>query len=147
MWNLARRLAKHACSTIYRCLALIQMLCRWRHQSGNFWINPRTLHSAERGTARRTMRMTCWNGSGNSLCRILRRFSKHVLEGDSRRSYEQGLPTTWPADLMMWPAEILMIIILYSPYYFHRIIQSGNSAKLNPSSSLHNCICCIKKYK
>jgi len=38
---LARRLAKHACSTIYRCLALTQLLCRWRHQSGNFWINPR----------------------------------------------------------------------------------------------------------
>ena len=39
-WNLASRLAKHGCPTIYRCLALRQLLCRWWHQSGKFWIHP-----------------------------------------------------------------------------------------------------------
>jgi len=38
---LASRLAKHGCPTIYRCLALTQLLCRWWHQSGKFWIHPR----------------------------------------------------------------------------------------------------------
>ena len=38
---MARRLAKHACPTAYRCLALTQLLCSWRHQSANFWISPR----------------------------------------------------------------------------------------------------------
>jgi len=38
-----------------------------------------------------------------------------------------------------------MTITFYSPYYFRCIIQSGNSAKLNTSTSLHHCICCIKK--
>jgi len=41
MWNLASRLAKHGCPTISRCLALTQLLCRWRHQSGKFLIHPR----------------------------------------------------------------------------------------------------------
>jgi len=40
---LASRLAKHGCPTIYRCLALTQLLCRWWHQSGKFWIHPRNL--------------------------------------------------------------------------------------------------------
>ena len=41
-WNLASRLAKHGCPTIWQCLVLTQLLCRWRHQSGKFWIHPRT---------------------------------------------------------------------------------------------------------
>ena len=43
MRNFASRLAKHGCPTIYRCLALTQLLCSWRHQYGKFWIQPRTV--------------------------------------------------------------------------------------------------------
>ena len=41
MRNFASRLAKHGCPTIYRCLALTQLLCSWWHQYGKFWIQPR----------------------------------------------------------------------------------------------------------
>jgi hypothetical protein len=38
-FNLA--LTRHSSPTIYRCFALAQLLYRWRHQSGIFWIPPR----------------------------------------------------------------------------------------------------------
>ena len=38
--NLARWLAKHGSPTTYRCFALPQLLYRWWHQYGKFWINP-----------------------------------------------------------------------------------------------------------
>jgi hypothetical protein len=40
--NLAHWLARHGSPTIYRCFKLPQLLYRWRHQSGIFWIHPRT---------------------------------------------------------------------------------------------------------
>ena len=40
MWNLARWLAKHGSPTFYRCFVLLQLLYRWWHQYGKFWINP-----------------------------------------------------------------------------------------------------------
>ena len=40
MWNLACWLAKHGSPTIYRCFMLPQLLYRWWHQYGKFWINP-----------------------------------------------------------------------------------------------------------
>jgi len=43
-WNVARWLAKHGSPTIYRCFALPQLLYRWWHQYGKFWINPCTLN-------------------------------------------------------------------------------------------------------
>jgi hypothetical protein len=39
--NLAHWLTRHGSPTIYRCFALPQLLYRWRHQSGVFWIHPR----------------------------------------------------------------------------------------------------------
>jgi hypothetical protein len=40
MCNLAHWLTRHGSPTIYRCFALLQLLHRWRHQSGKFWIPP-----------------------------------------------------------------------------------------------------------
>jgi hypothetical protein len=40
--NLARWLTRHSSPTIHRCFALPQLLYRWRHQSGKFWIAPCT---------------------------------------------------------------------------------------------------------
>jgi hypothetical protein len=45
--NLAQWLTRHASPTIYWCFALPQLLCRWLHQSGKFWIPPRTKMHAE----------------------------------------------------------------------------------------------------
>jgi hypothetical protein len=39
--NFAHWLTRHGSPTIYRCFALPQLLYRWRHQSGIFWIYPR----------------------------------------------------------------------------------------------------------
>jgi len=39
--NLAHLLTRHGSPTIYRCFALPQLLYRWLHQSGKFWIPPR----------------------------------------------------------------------------------------------------------
>ena len=39
-WNLACWLTKHGSPTLYWCFALPQLLYRWRHQYGKFWINP-----------------------------------------------------------------------------------------------------------
>ena len=39
-WNFAHWLDKHGSATIYRCFALPQLLYRWRHQYGKFWMNP-----------------------------------------------------------------------------------------------------------
>jgi hypothetical protein len=36
-------LIRHGITTIFLCFALPQMLYRWRHQSGMFWIPPRVL--------------------------------------------------------------------------------------------------------
>jgi hypothetical protein len=41
MCNLAHLLIRHGSTNIYRCFALPQLLYRWRHQSGIFWIPPR----------------------------------------------------------------------------------------------------------
>ena len=41
MCNLAQWLTRHGSPTIYRCFTLPQLLYRWRHQSGKFWIQPR----------------------------------------------------------------------------------------------------------
>jgi hypothetical protein len=41
--NLAHRLTRHCSPTIYRCFALPQLLYRWLHQSGIFWIYLRSL--------------------------------------------------------------------------------------------------------
>jgi hypothetical protein len=38
--NLAHWLTRHGSPTIYRYFALPQLLYRWRHQSGIFWIHP-----------------------------------------------------------------------------------------------------------
>jgi hypothetical protein len=39
--TVAHWLTRHGSSTIYRCFALPQLLYRWRHQSGIFWIHLR----------------------------------------------------------------------------------------------------------
>jgi len=39
--NLAHWLITHGSPNIYRCFTLPQLLYRWRHQSGKFWIPPR----------------------------------------------------------------------------------------------------------
>jgi hypothetical protein len=41
--NLAHGLTRYDSPTIYRCFALPQLLYRWRHQSGIFWIISRVL--------------------------------------------------------------------------------------------------------
>jgi len=38
--SLAHWLTRHGSPTMYRCFALPQLLYRWRHQSGKFWIPP-----------------------------------------------------------------------------------------------------------
>jgi len=40
MLNLACWLTKHGSPTIYRCFTLPQLLYRWWHEYGKFWINP-----------------------------------------------------------------------------------------------------------
>jgi len=40
MCNLAKWLTRHGSPTVYRCFALPQLLYRWQHQSGRFWIPP-----------------------------------------------------------------------------------------------------------
>jgi hypothetical protein len=42
--NLAHWLIRHVSPTIYQCFALPQLLNRWRHQSGIFWMQPRIKH-------------------------------------------------------------------------------------------------------
>ena len=42
--NLAHWLTRHGSRTIYQCFTLTQLLYRWRHQSGKFWIPPHMLH-------------------------------------------------------------------------------------------------------
>jgi len=39
--NLAHWFIRHGCPTIPRCFTLPQLLYRWRHQSGKFWIPAR----------------------------------------------------------------------------------------------------------
>jgi len=42
MCNLAHCLTRCSSPTIYWCCALPQLLYRWQHQSGKFWMPPRT---------------------------------------------------------------------------------------------------------
>ena len=44
--NLGHWLTRNGSPTTYRCFALAQMLYRWPHQSGKFWIPPR-MYSTE----------------------------------------------------------------------------------------------------
>jgi hypothetical protein len=37
-WNFVHSLAGYASSVIYRCIALLQLLYRWQHQSWKLWI-------------------------------------------------------------------------------------------------------------
>ena len=43
--NLAHWLIRHGSPTTYRCFMLPQLLYRWWHQSGKFWIPPRMVRS------------------------------------------------------------------------------------------------------
>ena len=43
--NLAHWLTRHGSPTIYHCLTLTQLLYRWWHQSGKFWIPPSMVYT------------------------------------------------------------------------------------------------------
>jgi hypothetical protein len=47
--NLAHWLTRHGSPTTHRCFALPLLVYRWRHQSGIFWIPPRTRTSGRAG--------------------------------------------------------------------------------------------------
>jgi hypothetical protein len=40
-WNFVHWLPRYASTTIYRCIALLQLLYRWQHQSWKLWMPPR----------------------------------------------------------------------------------------------------------
>jgi hypothetical protein len=40
-WNVVHWLPRYASTTIYRCIALLQLLYRWQHQSRKLWMPPR----------------------------------------------------------------------------------------------------------
>jgi hypothetical protein len=46
---MAHWLTRHGSPTIYRCLALKQLLYRWRNQSGILWMFPRSLQTSDVG--------------------------------------------------------------------------------------------------
>jgi hypothetical protein len=117
--NLAHWLTRHGSPTIYQCFALPQLLYRWQHQSGKFWI-PSHISELVEFSAGQKVPDCIWKHSiGDRAADEISReipfdecWSHHggALGMDNCWSWFRGMCCTQPLSVL------IKIMVEYSPY-------------------------------
>jgi hypothetical protein len=137
--NLAHWLTRLGSPTIYRCFALPQLLYRWRHQSGIFWIHPR----ASQETVSFSLGTSCWWLSCSKECLsafilwVMRQRDSCEVWG-SHSGIKQNLNLYWMLRHLDWWTfiEIFFLRLLGCENGSRALFRNvGNYLRVGPSAT------------